>query len=311
MMSDKTIKEINKAVAGLICKRNYEEAIKLLEKELKENEDKELMINLAKAYFYVEKSSQAQKILEKVLEKDKNNHLAMYLLARVKYHLMDKKEEAVNLALKAIKLNSENSFYYSLAALIFSALKNTKRAIKLANESLELDKNNYEAHLVLAVNFDEENTSDQSEKHFALAMKTGAGYDNTYFYLNYIHLELAKTKKGYELIKEAYLENNNFDYYEWLLKFSYMRNQPLNLPFVWLDEFSMSKRSLIVVLVILFSLIGVMYINEGFCIAVMEIFKWACSVVFIIYLPYQIVVYAMLSIYVKFILLPKLTKSLA
>lgn len=308
-MSDKNLNETRNVTSDLISYRKYDEVIRLLEKELKDNKDKDLSLMLAKAYFYVEKSAQAKKILDQLIEEDKNNHQAIYLLSRLKYHIYDKKEEAVNLALKAIKLNQDNSFYYSLAALIFSALKNQKRAVKLANEALEIDNQNYEAHLVLAINEDGEKPIEEAYKHYSIALKTGPGYENGEFYLNYIHLQLAKSKKGYELIKEAYLASSQFDYYEWLLKFSFMRNQPFNLPFIWLDEFTISVKALIILLIALFAVVGVMYINEDFCIGFMEVFKWICSAVFIIYLPYQILVYAVLSIYLQFILVPKLAKS--
>ncbi|MGD9581123.1 MAG: tetratricopeptide repeat protein [Vampirovibrionia bacterium] len=212
-MSNEAIKEIFSEATDLINNREYDKAAKHIEKVLNSSKDENLACLLAKVYFYLENSSKAVKLLEKVLKNDPNNHLAMYLLARVKYHLMDKKTEAIELVLKALKLANDNSFYYSLGALIYFKLNNSNRALKLANDALFLNENNYEALCVLAANYQNENDEENSDKTYIKALNMAPSFDNKEFYFNSIFLDLAKTKKGYQLIKDAYLLNADFDYY--------------------------------------------------------------------------------------------------
>lgn len=307
-MTEASLQEKMLEGISLLDNFHYEAALKLFETLEKNNSDNiELLYNLAKTSFVLEKPKKAIAFLDRIIEKNQRDDYACYLKAKATFYFLEDYEKASNLVLKAIDFNAENSFYFSLAAQIFYSLKNYKRTIKLANDALNLNPFNFEAHLVLGNYYYIEKEHQKALEHFKIGLQNDQIDKDPFYQISIIHLDLAKTNMGQKLIKEACLNNPDNESYRWLYKYSFMRNQPLNAPFVLLENLEISTNAFIVFLIFFSFLVGIMYIFEDFCIIVMDLFRWLCSLIFILYLPYQLVVYIILNAYFHFVILPKLT----
>ncbi|MEW5820638.1 MAG: hypothetical protein AB1782_10645 [Cyanobacteriota bacterium] len=286
-----------------ILKGKYKEALTIFLNGHKDNPSEiNLLYHIAKTYYLLEKPSEVLKYVEQIISIDQNADYAYFLQAKSLIFLSDEFKNAIQPVMKSIALNPNNSYYYSLAAQAFYQTKNYKRAIKLAEDALNIDSNNYEANLVLGNYYEKENEHNKAQEYFTKALNNNLVIDDNQYNITLLHLELAKTKNGLKLIHEAYLKNPDNDAYKWLFKYSYMRNQPLNLPFVWLENFTLSLNQILIFSILFVILVGLMYTFEQFCITFMDIFKWVCSIVFILYLPYQFIVYIALNLYFHFIL---------
>jgi tetratricopeptide (TPR) repeat protein len=294
----------------LIENGNYNKAIESFEHKLKVNpRDYETLYSLAKIYFILEKPQKVIETLQKILDDNKKFDKAYYLMARTYFILLNQYENATKNILKAIELNPTDAFYYSLAAQVFYKLKNYKRSLKLAQDSLNLDGLNYEAHLVMAADFHRRKDYEKAGEHFKTALEKGPLYNDFVYNINLIHLQLARTRYGYKLIKSILSQNPDDEVLQWLTSYAFMTNHPLNKPFVWLDYFTLPNRVWISILIGLVVLIGLMLSSQTASIGIIWLFKWISSIIFIIFIPYQLLVYLILNIYLHFVLLPGLTRK--
>ena len=296
---------------NLINQGKYKEAQKIYEQALNDNpKDIDFLYNLAYVAFIKEDRKLAMDNLSDILKYSPLYHQAYYLKARINYHFNEDMDQTVEFILKAIELNPENSYYYSLASsLIFYAMNNDKRATKMARDALEYDETNYEAHLVLASRFQKKQNEEKAIEHYKIALEHGPKQEGTYYYLNLLHIEFAKTKAGLKLIKDEAAKYPDFEPYQWLLKFSYMRNQPFNLPFVFIEDLNLPINMIIGLVVFILVLIAIMYSSDSISITLMTIFKWLCSIVFILYIPYQLLIYIVLNAYYHFLVKPAIFKQ--
>lgn len=294
---------------NLINQGYYDKAISVYLKALDENpNNQDILYNLANTYFVAEKPNKVVLTLEKLLLLNPKYHKAYYLLAKTYFVYMHNHNKAIKNILKAIEQCTENSFYYSLAAQVFYSIDNPAKALKLSEDAIKLDPDNYEAHLVLGSYYKRNNDTNKSVEHYTIGLKTGPDYSDSYFLLNLLHLELAKDTVGNKLIKDALALYPDNDAYQWLFKYSYLRNHPLNFPLILIDNFSVKRTQIIPLLIGFGVLVALMFWFEWISIEVISIFKWACSIVFIVFMPYQLIVYLLLNIYYNIVVSHKIAQ---
>jgi hypothetical protein len=84
-----------------------------------------------------------------------------------------------------------------------------------------------------------------------------------------------------------------------------MRTNIFNQPFTWVENIQLSKKAIIFILLSLIVIIGLMYSSEVITLIVIELFKWISSIIFVLFIPYQIVIYILLSLYMHLIAIPQ------
>jgi len=85
----------------------------------------------------------AVQLYEEVLEKDPNNHAAMYELGRL-YYEERSTEKALKLAETAVTLDPQNKWYYLMLAEIYNANGSYKEAAKVYEQLTKNDPNNFD-----------------------------------------------------------------------------------------------------------------------------------------------------------------------
>jgi tetratricopeptide (TPR) repeat protein len=201
--SSKTQELINQG-KDLINKGKFDEASSLYQSFLTFNEKNvEVLYELVKTYFYLEKPGELIDSAKKILKINRNHDKTYYLMARAYYIFLNNYHEASIRILKAIEINSNDSYYYSLASQIFYCMNNLKRASKLAQDSLNIDEKNFEALLTQAMIEQQNKNNEKAEELFRQALLYGPEGPSFYFNINHLHLKLASTKAGYKLLKEA------------------------------------------------------------------------------------------------------------
>lgn len=277
-----------------IAKDKYKQAIEYYLKALDTYpKNIDILYNLSNLYFSSEYPDKAVKILEQILKINPKIDKAQYLLAKTYYIYLNEYNKSLKHVFRAIELNPNNSYYYSLAAEINYSANFIDKSQELAQKALSLNENNYEAHLVLATYYYNNNELDLANKHYEIALLEESKQDESGVITSF-HIQIAKIKDGYKLIKKY---KNHSNKYKWLYKFSFMHNNILNLPIITLENIKLTKKSALILSVAIIATIAFMYTSQNNTIMVVDIFKWICSILFIIFIPYQLLIYLVLNIY--------------
>lgn len=141
-------------------------------------------------------------------------------------------QNAEKFALEALNLNPNSADIYALLSHIYLFDNKYNLSFECATESLKQDPENYIAHLTLGIYHYSFNNFDKSQQHLLkclqLAPNSSAGY------LNYglLSIEFAKTKQGYELLREAIKLNPEEKFYQKCFKKAFIVNHILYKPII-------------------------------------------------------------------------------
>lgn len=169
-----------------------------------ENPNVELLLEQARALFYRKKLEQAAKILEEVLQKEKNHQEALLLYGKVLY-AMDKKEECVSL-IEYMLLDENNHDLLNFVALVKSYTGELKLAEKYLKLAIKCDRSNSEYYFNLGTVYFKSGDTALTKKNFNLAISISPENKNYHFALANLYYSEKHYKKALEELKGDFLE---------------------------------------------------------------------------------------------------------
>ena len=281
----------------LIEKQEYYDAIDNLLESLDDYQNNtDILLKLAVAYYCLESAGSALNYINKAIKVNINLHEAYYLKAKVFFKIKEDKLKAKTSIMRALEIQKDKLEYLALAAEIFYFNGDLPQAIQYADKALELDPQSPAANLVKGLCMMDSQTPEKAESHLKTSLNIKPDSLTHCYEPSVLYLELAKTKKGLTLIKEAYAKNNN-KALKFLLKYSYFFNNLFIKPIYYLDNIKLNKKQLLIAGIVLLISILLMLLSETLAIVGISIFKYISIAVFLIFIPYQLIVYPLTYAY--------------
>jgi len=164
--------------------------------------------NLGKVYYAIGRFTQAREAYLKAIAVTPDSFEANTGVARSCYKIQDYKN-ALIYANKANEIEPARSNVQKLLGDIFKVQKNYDKAVASYKRSLEINENNPETIVALAVTYLEQARNLEAKELLLRAVEIKPDFNLAYQYLGYCYLQLRNIEKSIESYKRAILIDGN------------------------------------------------------------------------------------------------------
>lgn len=173
-------------------------AIGLLEKGIKNVGDKKgktkMQIELGKYYLYVQKYQESIDNLDAAIKVDAKNAQA-YFWKGMNYRDQQKDKQAIALLEKAVTLDKEFYNAHIILALLYNAAKSPK-TIEHYQKAIDIDPTSIEAHYGKAMFWQEQGETDKALAEYRTLISKNPQYQDAYYNIGYIYFNQKDYQKA-------------------------------------------------------------------------------------------------------------------
>jgi Tfp pilus assembly protein PilF len=181
--------------------KNYDESIKLLNKILEEDDTHYHSWHLlGNIFFNLEDLDAAKDFFLAAINKQSDFFDAYYMLANVLFKAKHF-EDAISIWEEGLKHNPSFALSYANIAISYDRLEKKEEAIFYAKKAISIDKNCFEAHFCLAKIYQSKQDLKITQTHLEEVLKIDPLNTLANFDLSYIYLSKGLYEKGFKLFE--------------------------------------------------------------------------------------------------------------
>lgn len=221
----------------LLNEKLYDHAIKIFQDLLSmDPNDPEVLTGLSAVYMRKDQTKKALELAYQALNKDPSFYYAYDILAEI--YFINKKDafKAEEYAHKSLELNPYDSSTYSLLSQIYYFQKKYEECYVYASQALQIDPENYVAHMALGLYYAHIPNYDKVEEHFKICLSIAPNSSIVYGHFGLLNLAFSKNEVGYKLLREALRLNPTDKFLQENFREAFIRNNPFYAPLYYLSS---------------------------------------------------------------------------